>query len=409
MDHDWNHAEPSPRPQHPFGLFDETLRDGLQSPSVTHPCLEDKLELLELMRAIGVDAANLGMPGTSPRAKAEVLAMCRHIQQRGLGLIPTVAARALPGDIETVLDTAQQAGMPLVLHVFIGASPIRQWTEGWDLDFVVSHAARAIELAVREGLEVAFVTEDTTRSPPDSLDLLFRTAIGHGARSLVLCDTVGHATPSGARALVRWTRQLILRTGASIQVEWHGHNDRGLSLDNALAALAAGADRIHASGLGVGERVGNTPMDQLLLNLHLLGWSAHGVSRLVDYTRKVSEALRVPIPCNYPLSGADAFRTGTGIHTAAIVKARRRGGEHLADRVYSSVPAGQFGREQRLEVSPMSGRSNVRFWLDSHGLPADEALCQELLTWAKTRDGTVSDEELLRVVEAWSHRVKATG
>ncbi|MDC0708209.1 2-isopropylmalate synthase [Stigmatella sp. ncwal1] len=407
--YDWNQVEAPPRPPQPFGLIDETLRDGIQSPSATNPSLEDKLELIELMQAIGVDAVNLGMPCASPRALADVVAMSRHIQARRLTLTPAVAARTVLSDVEKVIDAVQQGGMPLTLYVFIGASSLRQWAEGWSLDFLASASAHTIGFAVREGLEVAFVTEDTSRSSPEILDRLFRTALGQGARRLVLCDTVGHATPAGARALVRWTRQLIASTGCPGQVEWHGHNDRGLGLDNALAALSAGADRLQACGLGVGERVGNTAMDVLLLNLKLLGWYTHDLSRLADYTRKVSEALRIPIPFNHPLSGEDAFRTGTGVHAAALIKALGRGGGRLADHLYSSVPAQEFGREQRIEVGFMSGLSNVRFWLQSRGLPSDEALCQEVLCWAKERDSLPREEEILQVVETHRRRRQSAG
>ncbi|SEL12988.1 2-isopropylmalate synthase [Stigmatella aurantiaca] len=407
--YDWNQAEAAPRPPQPFGLIDETLRDGIQSPSATHPSLEDKLELLELIQAIGVDSVNLGMPCSSPRALADAVAMSRHIQARRLTLTPAVAGRTVLGDVERALDVVQQGGMPVVLYVFIGASTLRQWAEGWNLDFLAKASASAISLAVREGLEVAFVTEDTSRASPEILDPLFRTALGHGARRLVLCDTVGHATPAGARALVRWTRRLIASTGVPGQVEWHGHNDRGLSLDNALAALSAGADRLQACGLGVGERVGNTAMDVLLLNLKLLGWYEHDLSRLADYTRKVSEALCIPIPFNHPLSGRDAFRTGTGVHASAIIKALGRDDGRLADHLYSSIPAREFGREQRIEVGFMSGLSNVRFWLESRGLPSNEPLCQELLAWAKGRDSLPREEEILQVVDASHYRKQTAG
>jgi 2-isopropylmalate synthase len=259
----------------------------------------------------------------------------------------------------------------------------------------------AVTFAVRQGLEVLYVTEDSTRSSPDTLEQLYSAAIRCGAERVCVADTVGHATPDGARALVGWAKGLMAGLGAQqVKLEWHGHNDRGLAVPNAIAALEAGAERLHGCGLGVGERVGNTSMDQLLLNLKLMGWFDHDLGKLVPYVQKVSQACRIPIPVNYPLSGSDAFRTATGVHAAAIIKAQKRGNEWLADRVYSGVPAGEFGKHQQIEIGHMSGMSNVRYWLEKRGIPCEESLCQEILQRAKTCHWTLKDEEILEVVAA---------
>ncbi|HYV46981.1 MAG TPA: LeuA family protein [Myxococcaceae bacterium] len=406
--YDWNVVQPRPRPAHAFDLFDETLRDGLQSPSVTDPALEDKLEILELMHALGIRSADVGLPGAGQRAFDDVVAMCRYIQKRKLKVSPGAAARTVLADIKPVAEAQQRSGQKLVLYTFIGSSPIRQFAEDWDVDFIVRTSVEAIDFAVKEGLEVAYVTEDTARSSPATLDPIFRAAVEHGAARLVLCDTVGHATPEGARALVGWARGLMAGIGAGdVKLEWHGHNDRGLAVPNAIAALEAGAVRIHGCGLGVGERVGNTSMDQLLLNLKLMGWFDHDLSKLVPYVQKVSQACRIPVPVNYPLSGSDAFRTATGVHAAAIIKAQKRGDEWLADRVYSGVPAGEFGKHQQIEIGHMSGMSNVKYWLEKRGIPCDESLCQDILKRAKTCSWTLKDEEILEVVA--SHGLPARG
>ncbi|HLL51909.1 MAG TPA: LeuA family protein [Myxococcaceae bacterium] len=402
--YDWNAVKPPAKPRFNFELFDETLRDGLQSPSVFDPSLDDKLEILELMAANGITSADIGLPGAGKRAFDDVVAMCRHIQAKKLPIDPGCAARTVLADIKPVAEAAQRTGQKLVVYAFIGSSPIRQWAEDWDVDFLLHTSAEAIDFAVKEGLEVAYVTEDTTRSSPPNLDRLFRNAVDHGAKRLVLCDTVGHATPQGTRALVEWTRGMVAGMGVPVKVEWHGHNDRGLALVNALAAIEAGAERIHGCGLGIGERVGNTSMDQLLLNLKLMGWFDHDLSRLVPYVSKVSQACRIPIPLNYPLSGSDAFRTATGVHAAAIIKAKRRGDDWLADRVYSGVPAGEFGKEQEIEIGHMSGMSNVRYWLELRGIPVSEPLCKDILARAKSCAWTLRNEEILEVVTA--HGVK---
>jgi 2-isopropylmalate synthase len=402
---DWNGIRPAPKPTQAFDFDDESLRDGVQSPSVTDPPLSDKLELLELMESIGVRSVDIGLPGASNRAFDDVVAQARHIQAHRLRLEPNCAARTVLSDIKPVAEAVQKSGQPIVLYTFIGSSPIRQYAESWDLDFILRASTEAIDFGVKEGLEVAYVTEDTTRASPQNLDRLFRNAIAHGASRLVLCDTVGHVTPDGTRALVEWTRELIGSTGAGVKIDWHGHNDRGLAVANAIAALQGGVHRVHACGLGIGERVGNTSMDLLLLNLKLLGWIDHDLRNLVSYVRKISEACQFPIPRNYPLSGADAFRTATGVHAAAIVKAKARGDDWLADRVYSGVPAGEFGREQEIEIGHMSGMSNVRYWLECRGVAATEEICREILSLAKSCPTTLSEEQIISVVERHGGRV----
>lgn len=399
---DWNELQASPRPPQPFDLNDETLRDGVQSPSVTDPPLKDKLDLLERMEAIGVRAADIGLPGAGPRAFEDVVAQARYIQQRKLKIEPNCAARTVLSDIQPVAEAMQQSGQKIVLYTFIGSSPIRQWAEQWDLDFILRSSTEAIDFGIKQGLEVAYVTEDTTRASPQNLERLFRNAIDHGAKRLVLCDTVGHVTPAGTRALVEWTVGLIADTGAEVKIDWHGHNDRGLGVTNAIAALQAGVHRVHACGLGIGERVGNTSMDLLLLNLKLMKWIDQDLSGLVGYVRKVSEACQFPIPRNYPLSGADAFRTATGVHAAAIIKAKTRGNDWLADRVYSGVPAGEFGKHQEIEIGHMSGMSNVKYWLGLRGIPFSEELCREILDHAKSCPSTLAEEEILALVERHS-------
>jgi 2-isopropylmalate synthase len=396
---DWNEIEARPKPAHAFDLNDETLRDGVQSPSVVDPSIEDKLELLSLMDSLGIGSVNLGLPGAGKRAFDDVVAQAKYLSKQKLKLKPNCAARTVIADIAPVVDASQRSGQKISVYTFIGSSPIRQWAENWSLDFIEKTSAEAISFGVREGLDVAYVTEDTTRSSPQNLDLLFRSAIDNGASRLVLCDTVGHASPQGARALVEWTKGLISASGAKVGIDWHGHNDRGLAVVNALAALEAGADRIHACGLGVGERVGNTSMDQLLLNLKLMGWIDQDLSNLVPYVEKISKATQVAIPVNYPLSGADAFRTATGVHAAAIIKAKNKGDDWLADRVYSGVPAGDFGRKQVIEIGHMSGMSNVRFWLAQRKIAATDEVCQRILTRAKSTGWTLSEKEILKLIK----------
>ena len=392
-------------------LFDETLRDGLQSPSVVDPPIEVKKEIVELMAAVGITMADIGLPGAGQRAIDDVTAITAHIRDRRLPLQVACAARTVIKDIEPIVRIRDEVGVPIVVYAFLGTSPVRLLAEDWDMDRLLRSTEEAIGYAVQNNLELAFVTEDTTRTPPATLDRLFRHAIELGCRRLVLCDTVGHVTPDGVANLIDWTRTLIASTGEDVKIDWHGHNDRGLGVPNALFAAEYGVDRIHGTAMGIGERVGNTALDQVILNLKLMGAYDHDVSKLVAWCRTVAEATRVEIPVNYPLVGGDAFRTATGVHAAAVIKAEKKGDRFgdmaLADVIYSGVPAGWFGREQEIEVGHMSGMSNVRYWLEKRRVPLHDDLLQGIFTLAKSHHRTLRDDEIWDVVRAHERAVAA--
>ena len=400
--YDWNEIDRRGRliPKN-VTFFDETLRDGLQNPSVIDPPVEKKLELLHLMNDLGIHAADIGLPGSSKRAFDDVLRMCREIADCRLKIRPACAGRTVVSDITPMIEIAQRTGLPVEVYAFIGSSPIRQLAEEWDVDRIAKLSAEAIDVAVKAGLPVAYVTEDTTRSRPEVLARLFKVAIDHGASRICLSDTVGHATPDGVRNLIAFTRAVIAGTGAKVGIDWHGHNDRGLALENALWALEYGADRVHGTALGIGERVGNAQMELILLNMKLLGLlEEQDTTKLLAYCEKAAEALGWTIPINYPLVGRDAFRTATGVHAAAIIKAEAKGDSWLADRIYSGVPAGLFGRSQEIVIGYMSGASNVNYWLKKRGIEPTKPLVDAILARAKAADRLLSDDEVMEVVRS---------
>lgn len=401
--YDWNAREGAfDYARTPVILNDETLRDGLQSPSVIDPPMEVKLRLLHLMADLGIRSADIGLPGAGPRAVAQVRALAKEIVEQKLPIAMNCAARTVVADVEPVVRISEEVGVPIEASTFIGSSSIRQYAEDWTLDKMVRVSEEAVTFAVRNGLPVMYVTEDTTRAQPETLKALYGAAIRCGARRLCLADTVGFATPAGVQALIRFIQEEVIRpSGESVKLDWHGHRDRGLGIANCLAAIEAGADRVHGTALGIGERVGNAEMDLLIVNLHLLGLHTGDLSKLSEYCRLVSEATGVPVPAQYPVVGSDAFRTATGVHAAAIIKARRKGDEWLADRVYSSVPAGTFGFRQVIEISPVSGLSNVKCWLEEHGYnPEDAAASEALFTAAKAADRVLGEEECHRLIAA---------
>jgi 2-isopropylmalate synthase len=399
---DWNEVKRKGRLLPPnFALVDETLREGLQNPSVEDPQVDDKLRILHLMEDLGIEVANLGLPGSGQRAFEDVLRMCREVVTCRMKIKVAAAARTVVGDIKPIIEISQRTGIPLEAYLFIGSSPIRQYVEQWDVALIAKRSAEAIDVAVKEGLPVAYVTEDTTRSRPEVLKTLFQAAIGHGATRICLSDTVGHATHDGVRNLVAFTKGIVAESGAVVGVDWHGHNDRGLALENGLWALEFGVDRVHGTALGIGERVGNAPMELILLNLRLLGQlpESRNLTRLVEYCETVARAVRWQIPLNYPLVGRNAFRTATGVHAAAIIKAMQKSDAWLADRVYSGVPAGTFGRHQEICIGFMSGASNVGYWLRERGLEPSDELVAAILDAAKATTHILSDQDVMDIVK----------
>jgi len=390
--YDWNRDGRAARTAYrAVELDDETLRDGLQGPSVRNPPTEIKKRLLHLMDALGIDSADIGLPGASPRAKAEVVELARETT-RLRRLVPNVAVRTHPADILAGIEAAVEAGVAIEQCAFVGSSPIRFYAEDWKLDRMLALVEESVVAVTTAGLPCMFVTEDTTRADPETLAKLYETAIAAGAKRICASDTVGHATPDGVRSLLRFIRDDVIR-GRDVKLDYHGHNDRGLGTANALAASEL-ADRVHGSALGIGERVGNSSMDQLLVNLYLEGAIERDLSPLVEYVSLVAEHCGIPIPPNYPALGADAFRTATGVHAAAVVKAFRKGDRALADRVYSGVPASALGREQRIEVGPMSGESNVVFWLEQRGYEPSRERIDRVMAAAKASDRVLTEQEV---------------
>jgi 2-isopropylmalate synthase len=400
--YDWNRAgDGDPKPARPVELDDETLRDGLQSPSVRSPSLDDKVRILHHIAALGIESADIGLPGAGPHVVEQVTRLAREIADHRLPIFPNCAARTVLADIEPIVEISQRVGIAIEAACFIGSSPIRQYAEAWDLDSMLRRTREAVGFAVGHGLPVMFVTEDTTRAKPEDLERLYREAVEAGARRVCIADTVGHATPNGATRLVRFIRGVV---GDEVKVDWHGHKDRGLSVVDSLAAAVAGADRLHGTAMGIGERVGNTPIDLLLVNMQLLGWIDRDLSSLGDYCALVSEVTGLPLPGNYPVVGRDAFRTGTGVHAAAIIKARARGDDWLADRVYSSVPASLVGRRQEIEIGPMCGESNIVYWLRERSFEPHAELVAEIFRAAKDSDRVLEEEEVLAICRGRSSR-----
>jgi isopropylmalate/homocitrate/citramalate synthase len=405
--YDWNKCKKFKfRHKRKLELDDETLRDGLQSPSVTDPSIKEKIKFLELMESLKIDSADIGLPGSGPRAQADIRTMAEHIGKNRMKITPNCAVRTVKDDITPLIEISEKVGYPIEACTFIGSSPIRQYAEGWALDKMIKLTEDAVSYAVENGLPVMYVTEDTTRADPKTLKKLYTAAINAGAKRICVCDTVGHATPIGVYYLMKFINGLVEKLNPKVKIDWHGHSDRGLAIPNTMAAIAQGADRVHASALGIGERVGNTPMDLLLVNLKLEGIFRRDLTKLAEYCKFASEICDVPIQPNYPVMGCDAFRTATGVHAAAIIKAQNKGHDWLADRVYSGVPAGMFGLKQIIEIGFMSGVSNIVYWLKVRGIEPHKEIVDEIFRIAKQHNRILSDEEIEEIIKFQTYAPK---
>ena len=389
---------------HPHGVWfdDETLRDGLQSPSARNPTIDEKTELLTYMEKLGIQKVDLGLPGAGPFHREHINAMLSHITENDFRIRPGAAVRTLMHDIEPLVEMQQNHGIPIQASAFLGTSPIRQYTEGWTMEKLISTMEKAVSYAVENEVPVMFVTEDTTRSNPDDVKSIYQRAMELGVRRLCVCDTCGHVTPNGVKKLLNFIDEEVIKDGGykrnEIEVNWHGHQDRGLGVANNIAAVEAGADVIHGTALGVGERAGNAPLDQTLVNLKLMGVIDNDLTLLDEYMRTANKYIEVPLPRNYPVFGEDAFETGTGVHASAVIKAMRKGDDWLADRVYSGVPAGDFGLKQVIRIGHMAGRSNIIWWLEQNGYEVTDELVSHLFEVAKSQRRNMLDSEVERAV-----------
>src|SRR5437660_10062538 len=404
--YDWNQLSPFTcqfTPPQLIELNDETLRDGLQCPSVLQPTLEQKLAFLRLMPKLGIDSADIGYAAASKTALDDVIVLAKTILDEHLPVKPNCAGRTHEADINPILEAQQRSGQSIEAALFIGSSPIRQFVEGWDLSFLLKTIEKAVSFARSRDLSFMFVTEDTTRALPEHIAAMYLTAAQAGASRLCISDTVGHATPSGVQHLVGFLREQLQGAGFDeLMLDWHGHRDRGLDVVNSMAALSAGASRVHGCALGIGERVGNTALDTLLVNLVLQGWMDQDLSALDEYCRLASEMTGVPIPRNYPILGDDAFVTSTGVHAAAILKAQAKGDTWLEDRVYSAIPAALVGRHQIITVGPMSGQANAVAWLKDHHMEPTPSRITVILNAAKQTTHILSDEEIMSLMQVSS-------
>lgn len=405
--YDWNHLPTNSRPNSigrkaNVEVNDETLRDGLQATYVKHPRLEEKIILLDSMERVGINSANIGFPISGSEQFNDVVALAAHVKKNKYKISLECGGRLHKKDVQAIIEASQRAGLGLDAGLFIASSHIRHMVEAWSLPMMKKMIKEGVGLAVKNGLRVMFVTEDTTRAHPKTLDYLYNSAIDAGAVRLCLSDTVGHATPIGTSNLLTFIKRNIIKKNKHILLDWHGHNDRGLALANTYAAITHGINRVQATALGVGERAGNISMEELVFNLSMDNIGQWNLKELKKYAKIASRILKFKLPANYPIIGKDVFKTATGVHAAAILKSIQINNHTLAGVVYSAIDPIKVDRNFHILIGPMSGKANVIYHLTKHNIPFNARLVDAILKLAKSERRIVKNREILRLAKKFS-------
>ena len=380
-------------------INDETLRDGLQATYVKHPSIKEKIEFLLASDKLGIDSINIGFPVTSDKSKKEIIRITNFAKEEGLKIKIECGGRILKEDVEAIIDVSQKTGVQIIAGLFIASSKIRYIVENWDLKEMGKLIEQNISLAVKNNLDVMFVSEDTSRAYPKTVSYLYNAAIDAGAKRLCICDTVGESNPYSAYNLVSFVKNNIIKKNKKIKIDWHGHNDRGLATANSLAAIAAGADCIQVAALGVGERAGNTVMEEILINLHKEGLIKANLEHLENYSKIASKILKMKIRPNAPVIGSDIFKTATGVHASAIKKALQLKNKFLAENVYTSISPSSLGRKHEILIGPVSGKSNVEWYLKKKRIKPTAALTDLILNKARIERRILTEKDIDLIIK----------
>jgi 2-isopropylmalate synthase len=391
--YDWN-IDPTYKTVKPIQLCDETLRDGLQGNLPRLPSVDEKLNLLARADRLGLSEACVGFPAQTV-AYQDALALFKGAKERRLRLPLGLVGRMVKSDIEAIASIQQASGHPAIAKLaMMGSSPMRRYVESRNLDELERLMREGVGYATQLDLPTHVSIEDVSRSEPKVIERLFSAAVESGATLVSICDTVGHITPFGTKRVVRHFRKFLNEQGYQVRLGFHGHNDRGLGVANALAAIEAGIDLIDCTVLGIGERTGNIPLDLTLVNLKIQGLWSGDISSLKDYCQEVARVCQLIIPPNYPIFGSNAFVTQAGVHASAILKAEIRGEPHIAALVYSPIDPHWVGLDYEIYVGPSSGRSNVQLLLHRKGLNVEERAIELILHKARRENRILSEEEV---------------
>ncbi|HWV35732.1 MAG TPA: 2-isopropylmalate synthase [Thermomicrobiales bacterium] len=341
-------------------VFDTTLRDGEQSPGATLTA-DEKLEVADALVALNVDVIEAGFPAASPGDFEAVHA----IASRAKGVTIAGLARAVPGDIERVAQAVKPAEQPRI-HTFIATSDIHlKHKLRMSRDEVLARVQESVSLAKSFLSDVEFSCEDATRSDPAFLVQVFQTAIAAGATTINVPDTVGYTTPGEFVTLIEYLRANVPNIDDAI-ISVHCHDDLGMATANTLAAVGAGARQVEVTMNGIGERAGNTSLEEVVMALQTRGSQFGDVTtridtpRLVPTSRLVSSLTGIAVQANKAIVGANAFAHEAGIHQDGVLK------ERTTYEIMDPADVGWDGA--KLVLGKHSGRAGFRDALQQLGI-----------------------------------------
>ena len=378
--------------------IEDDIRDALQSVRTVQPLLSERKALLDLSAKVGIQYSFLGFPAASQNETNLVTALVKHIADEKIPIEPVLMARALENDVKRIIEIQNETSYAVAADIFINTSALRLKIEGWTLDTIINKIKKSHHLSVNNNLKYRISLEDSARTAPDSIEILIKEIINLGIKTIVLCDTVGDCLPSGASNLTSFVMDIISKENVDVEIGWHGHNDKGLSLANALASVEAGATIISGTFTGIGERTGNIPLEQIIYILSQNGNQLYDLKYLKPLCDMLSATTKTKIPYSLPIIGKDAFSTSTGTHVAAIYKAKEFG-QSFEDLMYSGVAASDLERRQTLLIGPNSGRSAIIAALEEIQIVATENTVTSILDYCKKQNHCLENSaELLEVI-----------
>ncbi|MBO4318606.1 MAG: 2-isopropylmalate synthase [Mailhella sp.] len=374
-------------------IFDTTLRDGEQSPGATMN-FQEKLRLAAQLEALGVDCIEAGFPGSSQGDFDSVKAIAETVKECSVAGL----TRCISSEIERTWEAIKNAAHPRI-HVFLATSPIHmEYKLRKTPDQIIEMIRKGVTLACSLCPEVEFSAEDASRSDPDFLVRVAQTAIECGARIINLPDTVGYAIPDDYAKLISYVIENCPNSDKAI-FSVHCHDDLGLAVANSLAAIKAGARQAEVTLSGIGERAGNTALEEFVMAMRVRKdffdcTDNIRISQLYPSCRMLSVIIGQPIPTNKAVTGGNAFLHESGVHQDGVLKNRC---------TYEIMTPESIGRQTSdLVIGKHSGRAALRSKLESLGYASlsDEEV-ETVFTAVKAladKKKTIHDEDIESLV-----------
>ncbi len=393
-------AENIQKPVQKYAIDDETLRDGVQAPYVLQPTIEQALTIFEFSRKLGVQKADIGFAASSPTTFNRIKEVAKQNYGEGTPITISCAARTTIGDIDPIIKLSQEIGNPIEADTFIGTDPLRMKVEGWTPEFMANQVEQVTRYAIDHGVPTMLVTETSfagIQQIPNVVRDIYLAGLNAGAGRVCLCDTTGAHTFDEIIEGIHWMRNLLDTNGFHhVGIDFHGHDDLTNAVSNSVAAFMAGADRVHATILGIGERRGNTDLIPLLVQLDKKEMNSdHNLHILPEYAMYASSVLGVPISDTHPVIGPDARCMVSGVHATAALKGLEQGHKGI----YLPFDPDSLGIKpsHTTKIGQMAGKGNVLLFALMEGLPRPTDLqIERVLNEAKGLDqrGFLSPTEI---------------